>query len=160
MVIFILLASGDALFNPLSAQEARVIKWDEFEKLTLRKSDTTYIFNFWATWCKPCIRELPYFNSLQDKFQGKKIKIYLVSLDFRRQFETVLVPFLKKNNIREQVMLLDEPDYNLWIDRVDPSWSGAIPATLVVNNSNGIRKLYEMEFTEETLTQTLKPLIP
>lgn len=146
--------------NPVSAQTARVIKWNEFEQLIKSRSDTTYIFNFWATWCKPCIRELPYFNALNEKFPGKKIRVYLVSLDFRRQFESVLVPYLKKNNINQEVLLLDEPDYNMWIDRVDPTWSGAIPATLVVNSSTGIHKLFETEFTEETLSETLKPFIP
>src|SRR6187402_3190585 len=144
----------------VSAQSARIIKLPELEALLNPDSDTTYVINFWATWCKPCIKELPHFDNLTKNFPGSKLEVILVSLDFKRQFESTLQPYIKKNNITSRVLLIDEPDYNQWIDKVDPSWSGAIPATIIINKKLGIRKFYEREFTLEEINETVKPLLP
>jgi thiol-disulfide isomerase/thioredoxin len=143
-----------------AAQDTRIIKLPELEKLLNPESDTTYVINFWATWCKPCIKELPHFDALEESFPGSRLKVILVSLDFRRQYETVLLPYVSKNKVKSQVLLIDEPDYNSWIDKVDPSWSGAIPATLIVNKKSGIRKFYEREFTRDEINETVKTLLP
>lgn len=156
LLVLILLCGGFTL----SAQNRSVIKWPELAAITGNKSDTTYVINFWATWCKPCIKELPYFDSLTESFPGKKLKVILVSLDFKRQYESHLIPYLEKNKIRSDVFLIDEPDYNSWIDKIDSSWNGAIPATLIINNSKGIHKFYERDFTSEEITNTVKPLLP
>ncbi len=142
-----------------NGQEARIIKWEELDNLMKSNTDTTYIFNFWATWCAPCVKELPHFEKLASINKDKKIKLILVSLDFRRQFESRLLPFLKENNIQSEVVLLDEPDHNLWIDKVDPSWNGSIPATLILNNKNKEKHFYEREFTYEELLEIVNPYI-
>ena len=160
LVILFVLVSGILISKKVTAQNARIIKLDELEMLLNHKSDTTYVINFWATWCKPCIKELPHFDNLTATFPGSKLKVVLVSLDFKRQFETGLIPYLTKNNIKSEVLLIDEPDYNQWIDKVDKSWSGAIPATLIINSKTGVRKFYEREFTLEEINSTVKPLLP
>jgi len=142
------------------AQSPRMIKWPELEAMLNTKSDTTYVINFWATWCKPCVQELPHFDKLEKTFAGQKIKVILISLDFKRQFETNLKPYLVKNKVVSDVYLIDEPDYDLWIDKVDKSWSGAIPATLILNNTLGTRNFYERDFTLEEINKTVKPLLP
>jgi thiol-disulfide isomerase/thioredoxin len=87
--------------------------------------------NFWATWCKPCIEELPYLEQLhQDKFDDP-VNVILVSLDFINQLEEKLIPFIQEFKLRSTVVVLDDPDANSWIDKVDPTWSGAIPATFI-----------------------------
>jgi len=110
--------------------------------------DRTYIINFWATWCKPCIEELPYFEELQAK-GGNGIKVILVSLDFPDKLESQLKPFIADKKIKSQVILLDDPHENEWIPKVDSSWTGAIPATLIFNKSK--RVFYEKPFTKESL---------
>ena len=142
------------------AQNVKVIKWPELEAKFSTSSDTTYVINFWATWCKPCIKELPHFDNLEKTFSGSKIKVILVSLDFKRQYDSVLIPYLVKNKVQSEVWLIDEMDYNSWIDKVDNTWSGAIPSTLIYNNSKGTRGFYEREFTAEELNKTVKPFLP
>jgi thiol-disulfide isomerase/thioredoxin len=93
-------------------------------------NDTVYVINFWATWCKPCVQELPYFNKADSAFSDKPVRIVLVSLDFTENVESTLIPFLINNNIQAEVVVLDDMDSNSWISRVDPEWEGAIPATL------------------------------
>jgi len=140
-------------------QEPRIIKWGELEQLMQTKSDTTYIFNFWATWCAPCVKELPHFEKLASVNKDKKIKLILVSLDFKRQFESKLVPFITENKIQSEVLLLDEPDHNQWIDKVDPSWNGSIPATLIIDTKNKEKHFYEREFTYEELIKIVNPYL-
>lgn len=103
----------------------------DFEPMLRRQSDTLYVFNFWATWCKPCVEELPYFEQLTQDFAAEKVKVVLVSLDFPNQIESKLLPFVEKNKLQSEVVVLLDGRYNDWIDKVSPEWSGAIPATLI-----------------------------
>jgi thiol-disulfide isomerase/thioredoxin len=105
--------------------------FDEMVHLLSQDNDTTYLINFWATWCKPCVEEMPFIERLHDDFGDEKFAVVLVSLDFPKQIETKLIPFIEENKLRSRVVVLLDGDYNAWIDRVDPSWGGAIPATVV-----------------------------
>ncbi len=121
-------------------------------------TDTTYIINFWATWCKPCVAELPYFEELGAAYANDPVKLILISLDFPQQIEKKLIPFIKKNKVQSEVWVLDDPDANTWIDKVSPQWSGAIPATLVYNRDT--RAFWEQSFeTYEELNTIVKPFL-
>lgn len=117
-------------------------KYADLEKNILKDPNTTYVVNFWATWCAPCVKELPYFEKLNS--DNNKVKVVLVSLDFKKQLETKLIPFLKKKAIKSQVVLLTDKDYNTWLPMVDKSWSGSIPATLIIHK--GKRIFIEKDF--------------
>jgi thiol-disulfide isomerase/thioredoxin len=114
-----------------------------------QENDTTYVINFWATWCVPCVAELPYFEQLLITYAHEKVRIILVSLDFRNKVEQSLIPFLKKKNLIADVCLLDDKDANYWINAIDPSWSGALPATIIYKNKE--RAFFEKSFTFESL---------
>ena len=124
------------------------------KKYFLQKNDSIYVVNFWATWCKPCVRELPAFEKIASEYSNKKVKILLVSLDFPDKIEDQVIPFIKKNNIQSEVVLLDDADANSWIPKISPQWSGAIPATVIYKNDT--RKFYEQSFTFEELETELK----
>ena len=94
--------------------------------------DTTYVVNFWATWCKPCIKELPSFDSVHVKHHRHAVRVLLVSVDFVEDLNKRVVPFLKSRSIASQCVLLDEVNGNDYINKVSPQWSGAIPATMVI----------------------------
>ncbi len=94
-------------------------------------NDTTYVINFWATWCKPCVEELPYFEEFARAYSGEKARVILISLDFPRQFESKLAPFVEERNLQATVIALADGRYNDWIDKVSTEWTGAIPATYI-----------------------------
>lgn len=133
------------IFNLLCTQSVKSQEFqafetfDELEKALVRENDTLYVINFWATWCAPCVKELPYFEALNKESNNQKIKVILVSLDFKKQIESHFKPFLKKKNLSSQVVLLNDKDYNVWLSKVDNDWSGAIPATWLIK---GNRRLF------------------
>jgi len=106
-------------------------EFSQAEPLFHFDNDTTYVINFWATWCKPCVEELPYFEQLIRASRDQKVKVILVSLDFPRQFESRLAPFVEERQLQASVVALADGRYNDWIDKVSPEWTGAIPATYI-----------------------------
>ncbi|HTG66169.1 MAG TPA: hypothetical protein VL859_07325, partial [Flavobacterium sp.] len=72
------------------------------------------------------------------KLENKRVKVVLVSLDFKNQYETKLLPFLKNRKINSEVVLLTDKDYNTWLPTVDKVWSGSIPATLIIKNEKKV----------------------
>jgi thiol-disulfide isomerase/thioredoxin len=154
-----------ALTAPLvmKAQSVRVVNFKEFQALTTKPADndTTYVINFWATWCKPCVKELPYFEQLGQQYKGQKLKVILVSMDFVKDVKSRVEPFAKQKKLQSELLLLNEPDYNAWIDKVSPDWGGSIPATLVMNANKSYRKFYEKDFaTFDELQSTVKAVTP
>jgi len=137
----------------------RSYDFQSFESYLKKTSDTTYVVNFWATWCAPCITELPHFEKLGQAYKGKKVKVLLVSLDSRKQVEKALIPFIRKKKLKSDYLLLADPDMNAWIPKVHTAWSGALPATVIYNGSTGQRKFYEQSFTYEQLESEVKPFI-
>lgn len=131
------------------AQMVEVIKYPDLANLIASQSEKNKVINFWATWCRPCVKELPQFLDLYEKYNTENLELTLVSFDFVEDLESKLEPFVSKKNINAKVYLLDETDYNAFIDKVDPSWSGAIPATLMI--AKGKRKFIEKEFSEDEL---------
>ena len=129
--------------------QPRVLSFEDFEPHLHFSGDTIYLVNFWTSWCPPCVDELPAFERIGKEYQDQKVKILLVSLDFPKQIESKLIPFIQKNQIRSEVLVLDDPDANKWINRVDPNWSGAIPATLIYNKNS--RDFHEGSLTYDQL---------
>ncbi len=125
-------------------------------KRIYNNSDTTYIVNFWATWCKPCVAELPEFEKLHTESKDKKIKVLLVSMDFIEEVDKKLKTFLEKNKYTCEVVLLDEINGNDFINKISESWSGAIPATLITKNNKSTQDFIEKKVTYEYLIERIK----
>jgi len=130
-------------------QEARIIKFDELQKIMEDHSSEITVINFWATWCSPCIKELPIFEKLNAD-GNLETSVFLVNLDFVEKVDRVNA-FIKRKKLKSKILLLDEIDYNSWIDKVDSGWGGAIPATLIINSRTGKRKFVEKELSEDEL---------
>ncbi len=136
----------------LGAQDDRVAVYSTFEELLPvfnQSNDTTYVVNFWATWCKPCVKELPYFEEAVQAYKGQPVKIILVSLDFPKQIDSRLMPFIREHELQAEVVMLTDPDANSWIPRIADEWSGAIPATLVQYNGKTVFREGDFESLKE-----------
>jgi len=133
-------------------------KYDALAPALQQNNDTTYVINFWATWCKPCIEEMPYFEQLHEQYREKKVKVILVSLDFSRQLESKLLPFIADRKLQPEVIALTDNKYNEWIDKISPEWSGAIPIT-IVRKGNERRLVLEELPDYESLESIVKHFI-
>jgi thiol-disulfide isomerase/thioredoxin len=130
--------------------------YETLEPLLNKDDDKTYVINFWATWCKPCVEELPVFEKINANYKDKNVEVILVSLDFPNQIETRLIPFIKEHNLKSNVILMADVDQNKWIPKISEKWSGAIPATLIYNKNS--RKFYEQSFSYDLLEKELKEI--
>ncbi len=123
------------------------------------KNDTTYVVNFWATFCKPCNEELPDFIRLAEKYKKQKVKLLLVSLDLPSYVAVRLPAFIKKNNYKTNHVWLNETDADIFCPMIDAKWSGAIPATIIVNNKTGYKKFTEDQISPADFEKYLKDAI-
>lgn len=150
-------APGDTPFAADSLT-VQVVNYDQLKPMLQFDNDTTYVVNFWATWCSPCVQELPYFVALDSMHRGEAFRLILVSLDFRKDYLRKLEPFIADRGLRPYVIALDDQRANYWIDDIDPSWSGAIPATLVYRGNR--RTFYEKTFHQlGDLDNIVKPFL-
>ena len=137
--------------------EIPVYDFESFNPLLNIDDGKTRVINFWATWCKPCVAELPYFELINSRYPDDEVEVILVSLDLPKHVESKLIPFVKKQKIESKVVLLDDPDGNSWIPKVNNSWSGAIPATIIYKG--GASTFYEKSFTYNELEKELKKIL-
>lgn len=113
------------IFDSLSQLQSRIKQAGD---------NTTLVINFWATWCKPCVEELEWFEKLHELHggDGKKVQVLLVSLDFKSQLKKRFEPFLNEKNLKPEIILFADQDANTWIPLIHEQWDGAIPATLIL----------------------------
>ncbi|MFY0599834.1 MAG: TlpA family protein disulfide reductase [Cyclobacteriaceae bacterium] len=130
------------------SQKVEAIKMDKLKEVMSRDSEKVKVINFWASWCGPCVKELPYFDLLS---QNNELEVTLVSLDFPENIMKA-EKLLEKKGIASDSYLLDESEY---IDNIDETWSGAIPATLIFD-TEGNRYFYEKSFTKSELVELVK----
>ncbi|NOQ25829.1 MAG: redoxin domain-containing protein [Bacteroidales bacterium] len=135
-------------------QNIPVVDFNKLEPLLHQKDDKVYIINFWATWCKPCVKEMPAFNQLHKEYANKNVQFLLVSLDFGNNVQDRVQTFIETHKLTPKVIILDDPDGNSWINKVSPNWSGAIPATIIYNKNN--RMFYEQSFEFDELEKELQ----
>lgn len=135
------------------AQE-NIIKSYNSENLLdrIKSEDTLYIVNFWATWCIPCVKELPYFESANEKFKNKPVKIILLSFDFEEQYPESLTSWIEKKEIKSEVIWFSESKPNDYIPKIAPEWEGSLPATLFINNKKNTKMLVANEVSFEQIS--------
>jgi len=117
------------------------------------------IFNFWATFCGPCVAEIPYFQQAVRRYDSAGVQLVLISLDLPETYPQKIRAFAKKHHFTAPIRYLDETDADKFCPAVDPSWSGAIPASLFVNLKTGYRKFYESKLSPEQLDSAMKAML-
>jgi len=133
------------------SQSIELIKMEDLQKvISASSTPRIQVVNFWATWCAPCIKELPLFERLNESREDVTVSLVSVDLDLDPDTDKVH-RFVARKKLKSNVYILNEEDPNTWIDKIDKNWSGAIPATLIINPTNGKRKFVEKELKDGDL---------
>ena len=138
-------------------QEIKKIKITDLEK-TIKESKTPLIINFWATFCIPCLEEIPYFQKSVKRHEKDSVKLLLVSLDLKEDYAKIK-PLAAKRKFSAPIVWLNETDADYFCPKIDSAWSGALPATFFVNNKTGYRKFYEDQIKEEKLEKEIMAIL-
>ncbi|CAM3657668.1 TlpA disulfide reductase family protein [Mucilaginibacter galii] len=140
-----------AILTTGASAQVKMLSLPQLQK-RISNPDTVYVVNFWATWCKPCIEELPYFEKLQATYKSQPLKVLLISMDFESKLPAVKT-FARTHKLASEVYLAQRKSDQELIDAINKDWSGALPGTLIVNGKKGIRKFQEQEFTYDELNK-------
>ena len=124
----------------------------------IKKSNSPVIINFWATFCKPCIEEIPYFHKMVKEYEKQEVKLLLVSLDMPEQFPKIR-SFAVKRKYTAPIVWLDETDADYFCPKVDVGWSCTIPSTLFINNKTGYRNFFEDQISIKQLEKEINSML-
>jgi thiol-disulfide isomerase/thioredoxin len=146
------------LFFALSSAKSQTIASWKVTKLQdyISKSDSVLVINFWATFCKPCIEELPYYQTIIEKYKDQKVKLLMVSMDLKDEFPGKIAAFAKEHNYSNQIVWLNETNADYFCPKIDKAWMGGIPSTLFINPKTGYRKFFEQQMKAEQFENELK----
>lgn len=148
------------VFASITASAQKKIPAMTMDEIIRSKADkdTVYVINFWATWCAPCVQELPEFNAIQEHFADKPVKVVLVSLDFKENYAK-LPTFLQRKKILPEVIWLTDTNPNEFIPKIDDRWEGSIPATIVVSPGKQQKQFIEGQITEAQIARLVNKML-
>lgn len=139
-------------------QSVAKIKITDLEK-TIAESKTPLVVNFWATFCIPCIEELPYFLEAAETYKKDSLTLLLVSLDLDDEYPAGIQKFMTKHKIKVRVAWLDETNADYFLPKIDKKWEGAIPATLFINNATKYRSFSGDQLSKKQLITTIEKML-
>ncbi len=148
VIIFILLS----FFQPVN-DPPEVVSFEQLEAyIDNYNNQKLLVVNFWATWCAPCVKELPYFEEAGRK---NEVDVLLVSIDFEEDALDKVTRFQERKQLESPVMIMENLNFNEWMPKISEEWSGAIPATLIVRTDTNQRWFYEQAFEQEELQKLI-----
>jgi thiol-disulfide isomerase/thioredoxin len=142
------------------AQTPHIHKWKVTDLETyIARADHPLIINFWATFCVPCNKEIPYFQSTVEKYKQQGVELILVSVDLPDYYPARIAAFAGKQGYHATLAWLNETDADYFCPRIDKRWTGGIPSSLFVNNKTHYRRFYDRQLTEPQVELAIKDLL-
>lgn len=152
LILLLILSTACFSSNAQTIDSWKVTKLQDY----IAKSDSVLVINFWATFCKPCIEELPYYQTIINKYKDQKVKLLMVSMDMKDAYPAKILAFKNENKYSNQVVWLNESNADYFCQKVDKAWMGGIPSTLFINPKTGYRKFFEQQMRPEQFESELK----
>ena len=151
--ILLLTAAGTS-----QAQNIKKIKITDLEK-TIAQSDHPLIINFWATFCVPCCKEIPYFQSTVARYHDQRVELILVSLDLPDFYPARIAATARDRGFTSRIVWLDETNADYFCPKVDPGWTGGIPCSLFINNRTHYRRFFDRQLTEAQVGPEIREML-
>jgi thiol-disulfide isomerase/thioredoxin len=135
----------------------KIEKWKITDVSNLiEKSDSILVINFWATFCVPCIEEIPDLIKYTNLHKKDKVKLYLVSVDLPEYYPNKIKKFVTKKKFTTNIAWLNETNADYFCPIISEQWSGAIPATLIVNTKKSYRQFYEKKLSATEIKKAIE----
>lgn len=144
--------------STMSNHDIPQVSFREIEDRVRRGFDTVYVLHFWATWCRTCDQDLPAFQQIQKTAFSRPVRVLLISLDRPADQQTIVEPWLRRKGYRLPCVLLNTYADASWTARVDSSWTGSIPATLITDASGTRRMFFDRPCSYAELRSSISSL--
>jgi peroxiredoxin len=109
--------------KPLAGAEAKALSRNEGKKLLL--------VNLWASWCAPCVKELPDLTAMHRMYRGRPFEMVTVSIDAPEKKDGAL-EVLRKARLSARNLIWGEDSKDRLAEAFDPEWGGPVPHTLLI----------------------------
>jgi len=130
-----------------------------YAKLLSEHKGRALVVNMWATWCEPCREEFPELVKLHREASRRGVDLVAISLDLPASLDSEVIPFLEKQQVTFATYIKDPGNDEVFINTVDGSWSGALPATFVYDRSGRMVQRISGVTTFKKLMEILEPLL-
>ena len=136
--MILVMISGFALFakpefndeEKIDGINVQLIDREGLQKIISERNGKPLLINFWATWCVPCREEFPDLIKFYSNFKNK-VDVIAISVDYPKEIETKIQPFLDNLNPGFNTYVYSERDQEALINMINKDWSGSLPATFI-----------------------------
>ncbi len=150
-----LLAAKPVGDPPPTIQQVKITDLESY----IAKSDHPLIISFWATFCVPCIKEIPYLQSNVARYKDQQVELVLVSLDRPNYYPTRISDFAEKSGFTSRIVWLNETDAGYFCPKINARWTGGIPSSLFINNKTHYRRFFDRQLTEPQVDLEIKEML-
>ncbi|HTY36672.1 MAG TPA: TlpA disulfide reductase family protein [Bacteroidota bacterium] len=130
-------SAGGASADTLPQAVGSVVAIDQagLKQLLQQRNGKILFLNIWATWCAPCVEEFPDLVRLAGSYKSDEVEFVGISADYPDEVDSKILPFVRKQRVPFRIYVASFNHQEDFINAVNPSWSGALPATMIVDPS-------------------------
>ncbi|QMU27520.1 redoxin family protein [Adhaeribacter radiodurans] len=108
-----------------------IIEEADLKALLKNDTDKVRLVNVWATWCGPCVAEMPEFVNINRMYRNREFEFITISADKPDKKDKALATLKRLQASNKNYLWSSEDKYKL-IEAIDPQWQGALPYTLLI----------------------------
>ena len=143
----------------LSPRQVEAISATDFQGVLESHRGKVVLVNLWATWCIPCVQELPDLNLLQTRYRERGLVVLAVSMDDPATLEDKVRPFFSERAPDLVSYLNSEADEYAFIDPIDPEWIGALPTSFLFDRDGSLHEQHAGRLLYKDLEKEVLPLL-
>lgn len=150
--------AGNAPRAAVASEPVTVVRSGEVEAMLRGARGRVVVVNLWATWCKPCVEEMPYLARFYREYRPKDVAFFALSVDAPDDIAAVR-RFHEEQDLPFPVHIVDERDPDALGKVIQTELSGAVPVTIFYDRSGAPRHVWEGAIDYAELTRQTDALL-